>query len=331
MKKYIIFFSIFLLISCKQNAQEKVQIDDKFIINDLWTGDSLISNRDFINSINSSCKIRGTFFNRSANEIKDDDSKCALSKISFEYDKLDTVEKVFIGKNNKINLLFKKTLSKKINNSDPYHEVTLFSVKDNLPVDSIVIYRTANFSDALITDTRYFYIKKEKIYLLDITVDEAGTRIESWQSYDINKNSGKINLINSHKPQIKQNPQYKTSNLSTWEGIYWLNPFEIDSEEKGNYFIDFFKDSKDFGSSARDGFNYKIKVKQADNKLYIFDESKYTDDITLEKAIAILTKIEDKYYIKSELIKVQNKGLKITKHGYPINWAKSVEDVPDNP
>lgn len=88
-----------------------------------------------------------------------------------------------------------------------------------------------------------------------------------------------------------------------------------------------------FWIKCSNGFNYKIKVKQAYNKLYIFDESKYTDDITFEKAIAILTKIEDKYYIKSELIKVQNKILKITKHGYPINcnWAKSVEDVPDNP
>ncbi|WP_123869577.1 hypothetical protein, partial [Flavobacterium hydatis] len=42
--------------------------------------------------------------------------------------------------------------------------------------------------------------------------------------------------------------------LKKWEGIYYLSPYPINSEELGNYYIDIFKDYLDFGFSGNNDF-----------------------------------------------------------------------------
>lgn len=111
-----------------------------------------------------------------------------------------------------------------------------------------------------------------------------------------------------------------------WDGIYWLYPYNIDSEKQGNYYINISKDNNEFGFSGDIQFNYKINYKSTDNKLYIFDNNQSAID-----PLAVIYKEKDKYYIKSDLIKMERTDLKETKNGYPIRWAKSSDDVPDSP
>ncbi|UHO37072.1 hypothetical protein H5J24_15055 [Chryseobacterium capnotolerans] len=122
----------------------------------------------------------------------------------------------------------------------------------------------------------------------------------------------------SKKPMIKQK--------INWDGIYWLYPYNIDSEKQGNYYINISKDNNEFGFSGDIQFNYKINYKSIDNKLYIFDNKQSDID-----PLAVIYKEKDKYYIKSDLIKMERTDLKETKNGYPIRWAKSSDDVPDSP
>ncbi|MEP6803043.1 MAG: hypothetical protein ABI892_00865 [Flavobacterium sp.] len=336
MKRIIILVVSLILFSCKDSKLKESKNTNDFIISNLWIGDSIISNLDFINDINNSCKINGSFFNRSKNEIEHDNANCVLSKIKFDYSSLEGLfqKSLSIGKNSFIDLVVEKTIPKNINNGDSYFELTLFSIKNGQRQDSIIIYKTVNFSDALVADTKYFHINNNnKIFLLDITEDETGAKVESWQSYKIDKKSGKVTLLKNYIPKNNQTQKdiLAKIDLTKWEGIYWLRPFEENSEKKGNYFIDFFKENKDFGLSDENGFNYKISAREIDNKLYIYDEKEFTEDISQDKAKAVITKIGNEYYIESKLIKIERRDLVLTKDGYLINWAKSVEDIPENP
>lgn len=111
-----------------------------------------------------------------------------------------------------------------------------------------------------------------------------------------------------------------------WDGIFWLYPYNIDSEKQGNYYINISNDNNEFGFSGDIQFNYKINYKSTDNELYIYDNNQSATD-----PLAIIYKEKDKYYIKSDLIKMERTDLKETKNGYPIRWAKSSDDVPDSP
>ena len=240
-----------LFVNCKGNTEEKNSIQNDFIISNLWIGDSIISNLDFINNINNSCKINGSFFNRSKNEIEDDSANCVLSKIKFDYSSLEDISQksLSIGKNIFIDLVVEKTIPKNINNADSYFELTLFSIKNGQRQDSIIIYKTVNFSEALVADTRYFHINNNKIFLLDITEDETGTKVESWKSYEIDKKSGKVTLLKNNIPKNSRTQKDNVAkiDLTKWEGIYWLRPFEENSEKRVIILLIFLRKTKILG------------------------------------------------------------------------------------
>lgn len=98
------FLSIF---SCKK-AQENINIISKgVVLKKEWKGDSLISD---LNSIDKTCKLNNAFFGRSDKQIQDDNLKCALSKIKFDYEKLNSLKTKFsIGNINATTELFIKT------------------------------------------------------------------------------------------------------------------------------------------------------------------------------------------------------------------------------
>ncbi|MCS3532586.1 hypothetical protein [Chryseobacterium sp. JUb7] len=143
---------------------------------------------------------------------------------------------------------------------------------------------------------------------------------------------GKKYIIKFSKQDIEEENNIKkvsidTDKLSNWDGIYWLYPYEIGSDKIGNYYINISENNNDFGFSGDDTFSYKINTKIEDNKLYIFDK-----DSPLLKPLAIIYKNKDnKFYLKSSLIKIERSDLKETEYGYPIKWAKSSDDVPNLP
>ncbi|ANF52730.1 hypothetical protein A0O34_20420 [Chryseobacterium glaciei] len=179
-------------------------------------------------------------------------------------------------------------------------------------------------------------IDPKNIYQLDLVKD-----LITYPDYksitidlkDINTNKNYVvkfikeeNKLQDNLNQIN-NALNNSNQSSSWEGIYWLYPYNLDSKKIGNYYINIFNQNKEFGFSGDGEFNYKISTKIIDNnKLYIFDLNSQSSN-----PLAIIYKNQNKYYLKSSVIKIERSDLKETQNGYPINWAKSSDDVPDSP
>ncbi len=111
-----------------------------------------------------------------------------------------------------------------IENADLYNQATLYVEKNKKMIDSIVIYRSINFSEALVVKERkYFlsydkiyFLSYDKIYLLDTVEDESGTIVDKWSLFKINE-SGKIILL-----EEKEIPAIVIENIekNNWKGEY---------------------------------------------------------------------------------------------------------------
>ena len=223
--KNLIFILCFLSIfSCKK-SQENISkpISNIAVLDKQWQGDLLISDLSFINSIDASCRLNTPFFDRSEKQINDDNSKCALSKIKFDYEKLNSLKnKTSIGKiNSQTELFLKATKPQNDENADIHNQATLYVEVNKKTTDSIVIYYTVNFSEALTAKERSYYINNENIYLLDIVEDESGSSVEKWSKNKINS-SGKI-ILETQKlfSSIASNNSEKTKD-DTWKGMYYF-------------------------------------------------------------------------------------------------------------
>ncbi|PKF74952.1 hypothetical protein CW752_06575 [Chryseobacterium sp. PMSZPI] len=198
MKPFLALLLFLSILSCKK-AQGNISnqiISNKITIDKNWNGDPLISDINFVNSIDASCKLNTPFFNRSEKQVKEDDAKCALSKIKFSYDKLDSInKKITVGRlSSEIELFIKKSSLKITNEADLNYQATLYIEKNKSISDSIIIYQSFNNAEALTVKTKYYYLEKNDIYLLDIVDNESGTSTEKWEHYKINA-AGKISLV----------------------------------------------------------------------------------------------------------------------------------------
>lgn len=232
MKNLIILLAFLSLLSCKK---EKDSISNQTILKNInlnpnWIGDKNISDFNFINSINSSCKLNSSFFNRSEKQIKEDNLKCVLSKIKFDYSKLDSLKnKVSIGKlNNETELLIKNTYPKSKENADLYYQTTLYTEKNNKYSDSLIIYQSINYSEALTVKIRHYYIDKNKIYLLDVIEDESGASVEKWIEYQI-ENNGKIVLTTQ-----KVFPMITKTDPIQIDKNYWKGNYHFEATNRDN-------------------------------------------------------------------------------------------------
>lgn len=217
------FLSVF---SCKkaQSDSENLITSKEIIVNKEWNGDSIISNLNFINTINSSCKLNGTYFERSEKQVVKDYAKCALSKIMFDYSKLDSIKSdVLIGKQASFAIFIKKTIPLNKGEADLYSQTTLYVKNEKSVSDSLIIHQSLNFSEALTVLTRYYYIDHDKIYLLDIAEDESGSSVKKWEEYRINFKTGKIKLIKEKKFVDEVNPStISQSDDNYWKGVYYF-------------------------------------------------------------------------------------------------------------
>lgn len=150
-------------------------------------------------------------------------------------------------------------------------------------------------------------IKKE---LTDIFIED----IKLFRNVKLYTKSNKLNLL-----------------LNKWEGIYYLSPYSVDSGELGSYYLEIFKDYSDFGFSGNNGFSFEVEIIERKNKLYIYDKNKYNNLKKVNDTLLILTRIEDKNYVKSKIINIKREDIKKGKYGYLFNWKKTVEEVPDTP
>ncbi|WP_300491824.1 hypothetical protein [Flavobacterium sp.] len=184
------------LLSCKK-TEEDINVKSKEItLNKEWQGDIAISDLDFANSIYPTCRVSGDFFERSGEQMEADKTECILSKIKFDYEKLESVKaRVSAGKiNSKTEVFIKTTKPKPIEGASLPHQATLYVEVNNKVTDSMIIYHSINFDMALEVSQRYYYLNKDMIYLLDFFENESGSGAKKWAQYKINT-SGKIILV----------------------------------------------------------------------------------------------------------------------------------------
>ena len=308
--KNLIFILCFLSIfSCKK-SQENISkpISNIAVLDKQWQGDSLISDLSFINSIDASCRLNTPFFDRSEKQINDDNSKCALSKIKFDYEKLNYLKnKTSIGKiNPQTERLLKATKPQNDENADIYNQATLYVEVNKKTTDSIVIYYSVNFSEALTAKERSYYINNENIYLLDIVEDESGSSVEKWSKNKINSCGKNILETQNLVYSIKSNNSKKTKD-DNWKGMYYFEAsnrdeaktiFEININSLDDISINITEDG------TKSNFTHVKAEKINEEKIKIIYDSSTNDDM----GTIFIEKSDGQYFISGNPIYFINPG-----------------------
>ncbi len=181
------------VLSCK-NTTNKTKMKPLFNKqnNVLLTGDSLISNKNFINKIDSSCIKTTGYYGRTEEEANDYKNKCVYYRIDFSYEELNSIDDEFIQRVGDVDCIIRN--SNDISDSDDFIIKNLILKKNNIETDSIRIYSYENYIEALAQKNDYYYLKNNRLWILKFNEDEDGIRIVDWKQYFINY-EGKIILL----------------------------------------------------------------------------------------------------------------------------------------
>jgi hypothetical protein len=157
-------------------------IDKNSLSYNNFYGEKLVSNKEFILSINKTCK-------------EDASGPCTISKIKknyyLQFSSLNNHEIAISKLKNNIELKLKKG---KTNN--PYSmEIELISYKNNERVDSIVCYEYMNDPNNSLATEKLYYLNDYNLWTLFFTYDLESTTADNWSKYKINPQSGKFELV----------------------------------------------------------------------------------------------------------------------------------------
>jgi hypothetical protein len=295
---------IFVLISCNKKENISVnKVSEKIVLNREWKGDPLISDSIFVNSINKTCRLNTPFFERSDKRIKDDNLKCTLSKIKFDYERLNSLKvKTSIGNiNSNTEIFIKATRPKNAENADIYNEATLYVEANKKVTDSIIIYYSINFSEALTVKERHYYIDKDNIYLLDIVEDESGAAVEKWSKYRVNLN-GEITLVNDKKYNVQNTSKKENINL---KGEYYseLNDMSISLDFSSADSVIY----KEIGNMGRSYNEFLLNVEKQDGKKIFLTYKEtingFTGNANAKNIFGIVEQEKGKIFFESAYLK----------------------------
>ncbi|KAB1068401.1 hypothetical protein F6U93_06785 [Tamlana haliotis] len=205
--KKVIFILVMVvalgLISCKETLSNKSEdttcYNKKDTVSDMLKntispkekgiqlmGDSLISDGNFIDKINTTCVSGGDL------EISDSyKMKCEFFKIKFIYENLNGINNEVIQNFKNINYSIKQ--SKETSDADDFVIKNLILKKEGVLTDSIRMYSYENYIEALAQKNEYFYIKDNNLWILKFNIDEDGVNVVDWHRFTVN-DGGKIIL-----------------------------------------------------------------------------------------------------------------------------------------
>lgn len=200
----------------KDNLKLPVGKKDSYTSDD-YNGDPLISKKEFVEGVNTSCII-GNLYNRSSEKAGEDNKRCVLSKISYPYDrflnlgdvypisKLNQGEKILINQSGNFNTFIK--ITKKLIKEGSYNlELTLFTENNGKLIDSLIIYKEKNDVEAFVAKQQYYFISSSlTVSILQVSSIEEGTLLDYWKNYKIN-GMGKIILLDSISCDYSVNPK----------------------------------------------------------------------------------------------------------------------------
>ena len=151
------------------------------LITNSFTGEKLISSKQFVQSVNRTCE---------------DDDTCTLSKIKKSYYQqfrdLNNDEITISKLKNNIELKLKKEETQ----NEFLLTIELISYKNNKKVDSIICYEYINDPIDSLAVEKLYYLKDYNLWTLDFTYDLESTTTGSWIKYKINPETGKFELDN---------------------------------------------------------------------------------------------------------------------------------------
>jgi hypothetical protein len=300
MKKIVLFLIITLMFSCKKENNSNLvkegintnNANNKIIVSSI--GNSLISQFDFVNKINTS--------------IDKKEQRINLSGIKYDYDKFtswnnDSIEEKKIGK---ITLKFQKINIKK-NDADIFVHVSISTLVNNVKSDTLTVYKQENYAEALVAINEYYFVNSDlNLWTLETNEDEDGVKIISWNQYKINSETGKIVLFKNHiNNKIKNSKDIKVS--ESWSGKYFFEKTNRD-ELKTSFDIsisDLNSITVNYISNGEKVEIYKnLKgVKVEDDKIKIVFNKKYEN-----MGFIYIQKYENEYIISGDPIANINPG-----------------------
>ncbi|MDI9310497.1 MAG: hypothetical protein QM535_09790 [Limnohabitans sp.] len=142
--------------------------------NKIEFGDELISQYNFVNSIEKSC-------------LKDYNPNCVLKKIKFKY-RHSILKDTILFEKGSVKIILKAN-----NKNELDYSSSLITYLNDKPQNSILFYKEKSGEYAV--NNIYFYINNEfNFWLLNFFVDDEGTKIKTWTKYKIDSNNAKISL-----------------------------------------------------------------------------------------------------------------------------------------
>ena len=184
--KNFIYIPILLLITVFTESNIKIveakTKNNEILITSSFTGEKLISSKQFVQSVNRTCK--------NGNE------QCTISKIQKSY-----YQQFRDLNNDEINISkLKNNIELKLKKEETQNEflitIELISYKNNKKVDSIICYEYINDPIDSLAVEKLYYLEDYNLWTLDFTYDLESTTTGSWIKYKINPGTGKFELAN---------------------------------------------------------------------------------------------------------------------------------------
>ena len=190
--KNFIYIPILLLITVFTESNIKIveakTKNNEILITSSFTGEKLISSKQFVQSVNRTCK--------NGNE------QCTISKIQKSYYQqfrdLNNDEITISKLKNNIELKLKKEETQ----NEFLITIELISYKNNKKVDSIICYEYKNNPNDSLAVEKLYYLEDYNLWTLYFIYDLESTTTGSWIKYKINPETGKFELANRYGSTI---------------------------------------------------------------------------------------------------------------------------------
>ncbi|CAM3794118.1 hypothetical protein FLGE108171_15210 [Flavobacterium gelidilacus] len=202
--KKIIYIILILFISCKSQNKE---------FNTL--GDKLISDENFVNSIESSCD-------------KETNPNCELNKLTFNY-QLKFKKDSIVYNNNNLRIEINKEEKVVYENGPKNTALKIITFNNNNLVDTLTIYHKI-YLEEVVLEKKYYLNKKFELWILDFFIDDEGVFIKKWNKFKIDEKTGKISLLNElikDKYHLDTKGIDNSNTLDTYINEYGLSKFKI--------------------------------------------------------------------------------------------------------
>ena len=181
MKQLIYLIIICFIVFVNVNKAIANTIKNEILITNSFTGEKLISSKEFVQSVNRTCE---------------DDDTCTLSKIKKSYYQqfrdLNNDEITISKLKNNIELKLKKEETQ----NEFLITIKLISYKNNKKVDSIICYEYKNNPNDSLAVEKLYYLEDYNLWTLYFIYDLESTTTGSWIKYKINPETGKFGLDN---------------------------------------------------------------------------------------------------------------------------------------